>query len=98
MSKLDDLYADRDRYARIKDPDMRVEMLIAVEREIAFEHEKEESMTVDRPDYGRTQIDDKAKAGAIKFWHFVRFCLWVFGLFCLAVIILGAIGVWNVVT
>ena len=49
-------------------------------------------------DTGRFTIDDKAKAGANRLWVITRFCLWTFGLFCLAVIILGFVGVWNLVT
>lgn len=49
-------------------------------------------------DYGRTKIDDHAKAGAHKLWVILRFCLWTFGLFCLLVIIAGFVGVWNLVT
>lgn len=48
-------------------------------------------------DYGRTKVDDYAKSGALKVWHFFRFILWTWGLFCLLAVIAAVAGVVHVI-
>lgn len=49
-------------------------------------------------DHGRYEFDDKAMSFLNRLWVLTRFCLWVFGLFCVTVIVLGFVGLWHLVT